>query len=56
MTIARTITPAIASAWESVFVAAAIVRKTADIVKVATKLKRKKMKNCEGSVLSPLRK
>ena len=35
---------------------AAILRNIADIVNKLTKLKRKKMKNCDGSVLNPAKK
>ena len=56
MTIHSTITPAIARACDIDFVTAATERKMADMVSIARKLKRKKMKNCEGSVLNPARK
>jgi hypothetical protein len=41
-------TPARAIAWARLFVAAAKVRKMADMASVLRKVKRKKMKNCEG--------
>lgn len=48
--------PAMAKAALIVLVTAAVVLKMADIVNMDTKLNRKKMKNCEGSVLRPARK
>ena len=56
MTIQRIIIPAIARAAEMVLVTAAVVLKIADIVSMAMKLNRKKIKNCDGSVRSPERK
>lgn len=46
---ARTMIPANAMACARLFVAAARVRKMADMARVETKVKRKKMKNWDGS-------
>ena len=48
--------PAIARAAEIVLVTAAVLLKMADIVNIAMKLKRKKIKNCDGSVRNPAKK
>ena len=48
MTIQRTMMPAIARAAEIVLVTAAVHLKIADMVNIATKLNRKKMKKFEG--------
>lgn len=56
MTIHRTMMPAMANAADMVFVTAAVVLKMADMVNIDMKLKRKKMKNCDGSARNPARK
>jgi len=48
--------PAMAKAALIVLVIAAVVLKIADMVNMDMKLNRKKMKNCDGSVLRPARK
>ena len=48
--------PAMANAAEMVFVAAAVVLKMADMVNIDIKLKRKKTKNCAGSLRNPAKK